>query len=111
MLFASIDIGSNAARLLLANVFDSTQELIAGRSMAAPFPSTVSHVAFVRVPLRLGEDVYHDGMISRQRIANLIKTLTAYKLLIDVYAPVDFDICATAAMREASNPSQILTQS
>jgi len=97
MLFASIDIGSNAARLLLANVFDSTQEL-----------STASHVAFVRVPLRLGEDVFHDGMISGQRIANLIKTLTAYKLLIDVYAPVDFDICATAAMREASNREEIL---
>jgi len=99
MLFASIDIGSNAARLLLANVFDSTQEL-----------STASHVAFVRVPLRLGEDVFHDGMISEQRITNLIKTLTAYKLLIDVYAPVDFAICATAAMREASNREEILKQ-
>jgi len=58
----------------------------------------------------LGEDVFHDGMISGQRIANLIKTLTAYKLLIEVYAPVDFDICATAAMREASNREEILEQ-
>ena len=97
MLFASIDIGSNAARLLLANVFDSTQE-----------PSTASHVTFVRVPLRLGEDVFHDGMISEPRIANLVKTLKAYKLLIDVYEPMDFDICATAAMREASNREEIL---
>ena len=97
MLFASIDIGSNAARLLLANVFDSTQE-----------PSTASHVTFVRVPLRLGEDVFHDGMISEQRIVNLIKTLQAFKLLIDVYSPVDFDICATAAMREAANREEII---
>ena len=97
MLFASIDIGSNAARLLLANVFDSTQE-----------PSTASHVTFVRVPLRLGEDVFHDGMISEPRIANLVKTLKAYKLLIDVYEPMDFDICATAAMREASNREDII---
>ena len=97
MLYASIDIGSNAARLLLANVFDSAQE-----------PSTASHVTFVRVPLRLGEDVYQDGMISEQRITNLIKTLKAYKLLIDVYSPIDFDICATAAMREASNREEIV---
>jgi exopolyphosphatase/guanosine-5'-triphosphate,3'-diphosphate pyrophosphatase len=97
MLFASIDIGSNAARLLLANVFDSSQE-----------PSSASHVAFVRVPLRLGEDVFHDGVISEPRIVNLIKTLKAFQFLIDVYAPVDFDICATAAMREASNREAIL---
>jgi exopolyphosphatase/guanosine-5'-triphosphate,3'-diphosphate pyrophosphatase len=97
MLFASIDIGSNAARLLLANVFDSTQE-----------PSTASHVAFIRVPLRLGEDVFHDGMISEPRVANLMKTLKAYKLLMDVYEPIDFDICATAAMREASNRDDII---
>jgi len=97
MLLASIDIGSNAARLLLANVFDTTQE-----------PSGASHVAFVRVPLRLGEDVFHDGMISEPRIANLVKTLKAFQLLIDVYAPDDFIICATAAMREASNRDEIL---
>ena len=97
MLYASIDIGSNAARLLLANVFDSAQE-----------PSTASHVTFVRVPLRLGEDVYQNGMISEQRITNLVKTLKAYKLLIDVYSPIDFDICATAAMREASNRDEIV---
>lgn len=97
MLFASIDIGSNAARLLLAHVFDSTLE-----------PSSASHVAFVRVPLRLGEDVFHCGMISEPRIINLIKTLKAFQLLIDVYAPTDFVICATAAMREASNRGEIL---
>jgi len=97
MLFASIDIGSNAARLLLANVFDSAHE-----------PCAASHVTFVRVPLRLGEDVFRDGMISEQKIANLIKTLRAYKLLIDVYMPADFDICATAAMREAANREEII---
>ena len=97
MLFASIDIGSNAVRLLLANVFDSTHD-----------PSTASPVTFVRVPLRLGEDVFKDGMISEARIVNLVKTLRAYKLLIDVYMPVGFDICATAAMREASNREEII---
>ena len=99
MLLASIDIGSNAARLLLANVFDTTQE-----------PSSASHVAFVRVPLRLGEDVFHDGMISEPRIANLVKTLKAFQLLVDVYAPDDFVICATAAMREAANREEILNR-
>jgi len=97
MLFASIDIGSNAARLLIADVFDCTQA-----------PSSASHVAFVRVPLRLGEDVFHDGLISGPRIVNLIKTLKAFHHLIDIYAPVDFVICATAAMREASNREAIL---
>ena len=99
MLFASIDIGSNAARLLLAHVFDSTLE-----------PSSASHVAFVRVPLRLGEDVFLNGMISESKIINLIKTLKAFQLLMDVYAPADFVICATAAMREASNRVEILQQ-
>ena len=81
----------------MADVFDSTLE-----------PSSASPVTFVRVPLRLGEDVFHDGLISEPRIANLVKTLRAYKLLIDVYEPIDFDICATAAMREASNREDII---
>ncbi len=97
MLFASIDIGSNAARLLLAEVYDANQG-----------PAGASQISFVRVPLRLGEDVFHDGAISEPRIVNLVKTLRAFGLLLEVFTPTETSICATAAMREAANRDEIL---
>jgi exopolyphosphatase / guanosine-5'-triphosphate,3'-diphosphate pyrophosphatase len=96
MLFASIDIGSNAVRLFFANVFE-----LKGRPVA-------EKASLVRIPLRLGEDVFETGSISEQRIENLIKTMHAFKLLIDVYKPLDYVACATSAMREASNNKQII---
>ncbi len=70
MLFASIDIGSNAIRLLFANVYENDN--IANAAKAT----------LVRIPLRLGEDVFKIGKISEPRILNLIKTMEAFKLLI-----------------------------
>jgi exopolyphosphatase/guanosine-5'-triphosphate,3'-diphosphate pyrophosphatase len=96
MIFASIDIGSNAARLLFANVFEDKKKIF------------VEKATLVRIPTRLGEDVYSIGKISSDKAENLIKTLNAFKLLIEVYHPLDWDACATAAMREASNGPEIL---
>lgn len=96
MLFASIDIGSNAGRLLITNVYERY-----GR----PFTDKAS---IVRVPLRLGLDVFERGYISEERIEYLLKTLRAFKLLIDVYQPNNFAACSTAAMREAENKDDIL---
>ncbi len=96
MIFAAVDIGSNAARLLFANVFETRKKVY------------VEKATLVRIPTRLGEDVYSGNVISDIRANNLIKTLTAFKLLIDVYSPVDYDACATAAMREAVNGMEVL---
>ena len=96
MIFAAIDVGSNAARLLFANVFESEKKIY------------VEKATLVRIPTRLGKDVYTDNIISEKRADNLIKTLKAFKLLIDVYKPVDFDACATDAMREAVNGKELI---
>ena len=96
MIFAAIDIGTNAARLLFANVFEFKDKAF------------VEKATLVRIPTRLGKDVYSINKITKQRADNLIKTLKAFKLLIDVYNPVSFAACATAAMREAENGEEIL---
>jgi exopolyphosphatase/guanosine-5'-triphosphate,3'-diphosphate pyrophosphatase len=96
MLIAGIDIGSNAARLYFSNVFEHNDEIL------------VEKASLVRIPIRLGEDVFNDGYISKAKINNLVKTLLAYKLLIEVYAPVTFRTVATAAMREALNRQEVI---
>jgi len=96
MLFAAIDIGSNAGRLYFADVYESNNSVV------------VEKASLVRIPLRLGEDAFATGSISEERILNLIKTLKAFKLLIEVYKPLNYIACATAAMREARNSSEIV---
>lgn len=96
MIYAAIDIGSNAARLLFANVFELTNKVY------------VEKATLVRIPTRLGKDVYSINRISDERAENLIKTLQAYKTLIEVYNPVSSAACATAAMREAENGLELL---
>lgn len=98
MIFASIDIGSNAGRLLFANVYEKKGSVIAEKA------------TLLRIPLRLGIDVFEQGMITARRRKHLIDTLRAFKLLIDVYGPVSYIACATAAMREASNGKEILDE-
>ena len=82
MLFAAIDIGSNAARLLFANVFEMEQKIF------------VEKATLVRIPTRLGKDVYNINRITDKRADKLIKTLHAYRLLIEVYKPIGYDACA-----------------
>ena len=96
MLFASIDIGTNAVRLFFANVFELRGNPVAEKA------------SLIRMPLRLGEDVFETGCISKKRTENLLKTMNAFKLLIEVYQPVDYMACATSAMREAENGQQII---
>ena len=96
MLFSSIDIGSNAIRLLFANVFESK---------GGPVTEKAS---LIRIPLRLGMDVFSTGMISDQKADDLVKTMRAFKLLIDVYQPLGYRVAATAAMREAGNNVEVM---
>lgn len=96
MLFASIDIGTNAVRLFFSNVFERNSVAVSEKA------------SLIRIPVRLGEDVFELGRISDDRAEKLIKTMKAFKLLIDVYKPVDYIACATAAMREAKNGDEIV---
>jgi exopolyphosphatase / guanosine-5'-triphosphate,3'-diphosphate pyrophosphatase len=94
---AAIDIGSNAARLLIIDVVPGP----AGKSEFVK-------LTLVRVPLRLGFDVFEKGLISEEKELMLIKTIQSYKLLIDVYNVKDYITAATSAMRDASNAQEIL---
>jgi exopolyphosphatase / guanosine-5'-triphosphate,3'-diphosphate pyrophosphatase len=96
---AAIDIGSNAARLLIMDVIEGPQSK----------PDFIK-LTLVRVPLRLGFDVFERGEISPDKVDMFIKTLQAYKLLIDVYQVKDYIAAATSAMRDATNAKDILSR-
>ena len=87
MRLAAIDIGSNAARLLISDVVPGTQAN----------PEFIK-VLLVRVPLRLGFDVFDKAEISAAKVEKIIKTIKSYKLLLDVYEVKNLKACATSAM-------------
>jgi exopolyphosphatase/guanosine-5'-triphosphate,3'-diphosphate pyrophosphatase len=94
---AAIDIGSNAARLLISDV-------IPGTKISPEFVK----VSLVRVPLRLGFDVFDKGEISATKVDKIIKTIKSYKYLLDVYEVRHLKACATSAMRDAVNAPEII---
>jgi exopolyphosphatase/guanosine-5'-triphosphate,3'-diphosphate pyrophosphatase len=99
MRLAAIDIGSNAARLLISDA--TTNE-----NGKAQFQK----LNLVRVPLRLGFDVFEEKYISKEREEMIIKTICSYKLLADVYAVEHMKACATSAMRDAKNGADIISK-
>lgn len=94
--FASVDIGSNAIRLLLCNVYEGNGEPLFKKA------------ELIRFPLRLGEDSFLKGYITEETIAKLVKVMKAFKSLIEAYNVIAYRVCATAAMREASNRNEVL---
>lgn len=98
MKFAAIDIGSNAARLQISSVLDNEGMI------------SFKRVEYVRFALRLGHDVFTDGAISPESEVRIFKLMHAYKLLMDLHEVQDYAICATSAMREASNAAEIITR-
>ena len=97
MILGAIDIGSNAVRLLIMNVIENTT----GKP-------EFNKINFVRVPLRLGFDVFETGEISNHKVEMLIQTMKAFRHLMKVYEIVDFRACATSAMRDAKNKKEII---
>lgn len=97
MILAGIDIGSNAARLLVTEVTAEKGK-----------PATFKKLNLVRVPLRLGMDVFATGTISREKEEQFIATLKAYQLLMRAYNVTGFKACATSAMRDAKNGNRVL---
>lgn len=94
--FAAIDIGSNAVRLLLSQVYDDNGE------------EAFKKIELIRVPLRLGEDSFLNGKISPDKVEKLISTMKAFRHLMDVYDAIDYRACATSAMRDAANKNEIM---
>jgi exopolyphosphatase/guanosine-5'-triphosphate,3'-diphosphate pyrophosphatase len=94
---AAIDIGSNAARLLISDVIPGP-----------PVNPEFIKIALIRVPLRLGFDVFDKGEISPGKEEKIIKTIKSYKLLMDIYDVKHLKACATSAMRDAVNGEAII---
>ena len=94
--YAGIDIGSNAVRLLIKclNEPGATEPL--------------SKVQLVRVPLRLGEDAFVDGRISKKKSKQLVSLMKAYRELMEIYEVTAFRACATSAMRDAANGAELV---
>jgi exopolyphosphatase/guanosine-5'-triphosphate,3'-diphosphate pyrophosphatase len=95
--YAAIDIGSNGVRLLIANVivFKKKETLFKKSSL-------------IRVPIRLGEDVFMQGEISENNKYRMTDAMKAYQLLMKVYGVEKYKACATSAMREAQNSAEIV---
>ncbi|MEN9639446.1 MAG: hypothetical protein RLZZ262_1314 [Bacteroidota bacterium] len=96
MKIAAIDIGSNAIRLLIEEVRLQNNAYY------------IEKVSLTRVPLRLGDEVFTKGKLSKQKISQLVKTMKAFWYLMDVHSVEIFRACATSAMREASNRKQVV---
>ena len=97
MKLAAIDIGSNAARLLITDVLEDDKGNM-----------QFNKLNLIRVPLRLGFDVFEYGIISKQKIDMLSQTMKAYKHLCTAYEVKHIKACATSAMRDAKNATEII---
>ncbi len=98
MILAAIDIGSNAARLLICEV------VIKGKE------TEFNRLNIVRIPLQLGFDVFEKGFIGSRKKKMLIDTIKAYKQLMKVYEVEHYMACATSAMRDAQNSKEIIKE-
>ena len=94
--FAAIDIGSNAVRLLISNIIEEKGK-----------PVRFKKSSLVRVPIRLGADVFLNEKISKKNIIRMVDTMMAFNLLMKSHNVVKYKACATSAMREAINGKEV----
>lgn len=95
--YAAIDIGSNAMRLLVANIVEQEGK-----------ETQFNKSSLVRVPIRLGQDAFTVGEISEENIERMVDAMKAYKLLMKVHKVERYMACATSAMREAYNGKEVV---
>lgn len=96
MKLAAIDIGSNAARLLITEVITDKGK------------PQFNKINLIRVPLRLGFDVFETGEISKQKRGMILQTMKAFAHLMNAYDVQHVKACATSAMRDARNSTDII---
>lgn len=94
--YGAVDIGSNAIRLLIATVVEQEGK-----------DTLFKKTSLVRVPIRLGADVFLEGKISESNANRMIDAMKAFRLLMKTHGIKRFRACATSAMREASNGKEI----
>lgn len=95
--YAAIDIGSNAMRLLITNIVEQ-------EGKEAQFNKN----SLVRVPIRLGQDSFTIGKISKVNIERMIDAMIAFRLLMKVHKVEKYMAFATSAMREAENSKEVI---
>lgn len=88
--YAAIDIGSNAVRLLIKSI-----------SSEAVGKQQFKKILFLRIPLRLGLDIFSDGELSERKARKLERLMKAYRHLMNIYDVRYYRACATSAMRDA----------
>lgn len=97
MNIAAIDIGSNGARLLIKSFDDN-----------APAATRIKKLQFVRIPLRLGKDVFALGKISKERQRMMMHMMKGFRQFMLLYNVEHFRACATSAMRDAENGKKVM---
>jgi len=93
----AIDIGSNAVRLLVAQAVPYKHETV-----------DFTKLSLLRLPLRLGLDVFEHGSISNEKVQLLEKSMESFRLIMEIYGVKHFRACATSAMRDAINADDIV---
>ena len=96
--YGAIDIGSNAVRLMVANVSKSSGK------------TSVKRLALIRVPIRLGDDVFTEGYISDRNCERMIDAMIAFKHLMKVHDVSEYRAMATSAMRNADNGHLLIAE-
>jgi len=94
---AAIDIGSNAVRMLICYVISSEDEHVFQKN------------SYLRLPLRLGEDAFKNGVISNQKITLLTNAILSFKYIMKVHGVKDYQIYATSALRESKNSKEVIS--
>lgn len=95
--YAAIDIGSNAVRLLISNIIEEEGK-----------PVQFKKNSLVRVPIRLGADVFLKNKISKENTQRILDTMLAFRLLMKSHKVVKYKACATSAMRESENGKKVV---
>lgn len=95
--YAAIDIGSNAARLLIKRDKGDCDDKL-------------EKLMLLRVPLRLGFDVFSKNRISGKKAENLVRLMKAYRQLMKIYGVDEMRACATSAMRDAENGKELIKE-
>lgn len=96
---AAIDIGSNAIRLLISRVIPRPKAKV-----------ELKRVEIIRIPLRLGDDVFTTGLISAEKADRFLTTMQVFSLMLRLHEVSYYRACATSAMREASNGDDLVAR-
>ncbi|MFM7666800.1 MAG: Ppx/GppA phosphatase family protein [Bacteroidota bacterium] len=97
MKFGAIDIGTNAARLLVGEVCKDGDH------------HYVKKISYTRIPLRLGDDVFENGKISKVKQDHFVDSILAFKLIAGIFEVEELRAVATSAMREAKNADKVIS--